>query len=50
MTQDDIIEMARQKKFIFNHENHVFWGHMFSAFVVADVLFILCTMCLELAK
>ena len=47
MTQDEIIEMAREKKFFLSHKNHVFLKRLFTAFVVADLLFILCLMRLD---
>ena len=50
MTQDEIIEMARQQKFILDHKTHVFWDNLFMAFAVADLLFILCAMCLEVTN
>ena len=47
MTQDEIIEMTRQKKFLFNNKSHVFWVRLFTAFAVSDVLFLLCLMRLD---
>ena len=50
MTQDEIIEMARQQKFILDYKTHAFWSNVFGVFAVLDLLFILCAMFSEVVN